>query len=242
MLMNFDVLKQDVEAMSSSLSFDEKIYNVVQAAFDKINDGTYNKWDIHDIKEEDDKYVVVLKVVTADELKAEVETTSEPQNECSCCQHIEECPQEICEQDMDEPVYERSIAYAGPWEDKKFEMDIAQVSAFFEVVQFCDYMVKRTQMVTPVGARSLQECQRFILEHLTEFNVDEVQEKEADPQKPLEVKIKDEFAEHLKKWQEESVQIFEKLISEMQKKPQIVAATMMPKDGFDPKGPSGLKI
>ena len=97
-------------------------------------------------------------------------------------------------------------------------------------------------MITPVAARSLQECQKFILDNLTEFSIEQAQNHQDNPDKPLEIKINDEFAEHLKKWQEESVQIFEKMVAEMQKKPQIVAATMMPKDGFDPKGPAKLKI
>lgn len=242
MFIDFKIPKDSI-VINDNL--DEKIYEVVSSSFDKINDGTYAKWDIYDIKEDDENYIAVLKVVTQDELTATVETVSLEDNvEHACGACCGDCVSEA-ECAVEEPEFGRSVAYEGPWADKKFELDIAQISAFFEAVQFCDYMIKRTQMVTPVAARSLQECQKFVLENLTDFNPEQMaayQENPREQTEPLEIKIKDEFAEHLKKWQEESVEIFQKLVAEAEKKPQVVAATMMPKDGFDPRGPgAGLK-
>lgn len=242
MLINFDVLKKDVQDMPEK-SLDENIYQIVDSSFNKINDGTYEKWDIHDIKEEEDKYVVVLKVTTKEE---SVEVAQEPVEDHTCCSDCVECNKTVEEYGSfpEEPIsaenpltIEKSNAYEGPWSDKIFELDIAQASALFEVVQFCDYMVKVTQMITPVAARSLQECQKFILENFTEFNADDIKAHHASPEKPLEIKINDDFAAHLKKWQEESVEIFEKLVQEVEKKPKIVTANMVPQAGFDPRGP-----
>lgn len=235
MLINFNVSKERLEEIPNNLSFDEKIYKIVSESFDKINDGTYDKWDIHDIQEVDDGYTVILKVSNKDK-------NSEC---CECCEdnHDNNSSYDVDENIPEEQPMEKSVAYNGPWSDKKFELDIAQAVAFFESIQFCDYLIKLTQAVTPVAARSVQECQRYILENFTKFNIEDFKTKEIDPNEPLKIELTDEFEAHVKQWQEESMKIFEKLVAESKKKPQIVSATMMPKDGFDPKGPAGgLKL
>lgn len=228
MLIDFRIPKNEID--SNAGDFDEKIYNAVQKLFDKTNDGTYLEWDIHDVTEEPEEYIVSIKALTESDI-----VKKEPVNN-----NVETT--EIKEDILESLENGKSIAYNGPWQEKVFEMDIAQVAAFFEVVQFCDYMVKKTQMITPVAARSLQECQKYILDNLTQFDAS-VYEKPTtgSPDQPIEIKIKDEFAEHLKKWQEESVAFFEKLVADLEKKPQIVQATMLPKEGFDPRGP-GLRL
>ena len=233
MRINFDIPKSEIEKMSGDL--EEKICNIIESSFSKTDDNTYKTWGLHDIKEEEDKYIAVLNVVTKEELQDALDSNSDG---CSCCS---DCSEETCEnieQNNESPLFGKSAAYEGPWSDKKFELDIAQALAFFETVQFCDYLIKLTKAITPVAARSVQECQRFILENFTEFNVTQLDGKTPEnANKPLEIKIKDEFADHLKVWQAESLEIFEKIIKEEKKKPQIVQATMMPQSGFDPKGP-----
>jgi len=242
MFLDFEIPKNEVDAMGE-MPLDEKIYQIVNQSFDKVNDGTYSKWDIHDIKEVEGKYIAVLNVETTTEQVACQDCQDVATSECQkeeCCEECG-CPNEDSVIELATAESTKSVSYEGPWENKKFELDVAQMAAIFEVIQFCDYMVKRTQMVTPVAARSLQECQKIILENLTDFDVEKFSEQQIDPNKEaIEIKIKDEFAVHLKKYQEESVKIFEELVSEMEKKPQIVTANMIPQQGFDPKGPANF--
>lgn len=237
-ILKVRVPKSVVSEMPNNLSFDEKLYKIV-GDMDGLD--AYEKWDIHDIKEEAEYFLVLLKL-ELDVPKAE-EIIIDDKECCSDCSDCAEC-QEHKQEDSDPEmplVYDKSVAYDGPWADKKFELDIAQAAAMFEVVQFCDYMIKISQMITPVAARSLQECQKYVLENFTDFDTEQMKDHQANPGKPLEIKINDDFAHHLKKWQEESVEIFEKIVKEAEKKPQIVTANMVPQAGFDPKGPTVQK-
>jgi len=239
MIYELKIDKNEIVKMKDITKLDEKIESLAEKAFVELNqEGTYSGWTLKDIKEEDTDYVAVMNLT---------EKVDAPAEECAeAC--ADECPGEhVCDEvcacgdvEASELTEEAgkmkpSTSYEGPWHDQTLVLDIAQMAAFFEVVQFMDYMVKRTQMITPVAARSLQECQRIVLTNFTNF--DPAQLIDATPEKPAEIKIKDEFAIHLKNWQEESVKLYEDIMAEQKRKPQIVTATMNPKDGFDPKGP-----
>ena len=143
MFIDFKIPKNSIEVNDN---LDEQVYKIVNDSFDKVNDWTYVKWDIHDIKEDEENYIAVLKVFTQDELGATVEAVqSEDNSEHTCGDCCGSCASES-ECAVDEPEFGRSIAYEGPWANKEFVLDIAQISAFFEAVQFCDYMIKRTQI------------------------------------------------------------------------------------------------
>jgi hypothetical protein len=234
MIYELKIAKCDIAKMKGDIKIDEKIESSAEKAFGELNsEGGFSGWTLKDIKEDDTEYIAVMDItekVAPPECESSCEDCCEAEVECDkSCDEVE--ASELTEEAQLKP----STSYEGPWHDQTLVLDIAQMAAFFEVVQFMDYMVKRTQMITPVAARSLQECQRIVLNHFTNF--DPSQLIDATPEKPAEIKIKDEFAIHLKNWQEESVQIYEKLMAEQAKKPQIVTATMTPKDGFDPKGP-----
>ena len=234
MIYELKIAKCDIAKMKGDIKIDEKIESSAEKAFGELNsEGGFSGWTLKDIKEDDTEYIAVMDIT-------EKVAPSECESSCEdCCEAEVECDKSCDEVEASELTEEAqlkpSTSYEGPWHDQTLVLDIAQMAAFFEVVQFMDYMVKRTQMITPVAARSLQECQRIVLTNFTNF--DPVQLIDATPEKPAEIKIKDEFAIHLKNWQEESVKLYEDLMAEQKRKPQIVTATMNPKDGFDPKGP-----
>lgn len=239
-VINFNIPSKELKEMSSTLSFEEKVYNIVEKSFEKINqDGVYEKWDLDDIKEDGDNYVAVLKLFTKEDCKPKL-----CEEECDCdgdCQCEDNCYcEEDCSCDNQEELsfgqkeFDKSSIYPGPWENKTIELDVTQISALFELVQFCDYMIQRSRMITPSAVISMQELQKVILENLTESTLEQVKNAKATKDNtPLQIKLKDDFAFHLKKWQEESAKYFD----EINKKPKIVTATMMPEQGFDPRGP-----
>lgn len=257
LLIEVNIKKNDLKEIKDDASIDEKIYNFIQSGNCKNVDASSQEWDIADIKELEDSYFVLVKVkedndiqhtIIEDENGDTVETVSQeckcsirediPEKSdclscCGCGQESENVSKDVV---LDQTV-DKSIAYDGPWKEKTFKMDIAQVSAFFEVVQFLEHLVQKTEMATPVSMRSAQECQRFILENLCDFDQEKIMQEQANSKEPIKIKLKDEFAEHLKKWQEECIKLFEERVSQMKKKPEIVKATMIPKDGFNPKGP-----
>ncbi len=258
LLLEAYIKKSDLEEINGDFSIDEKIYNFIQSGRCEELNFDSEEWDIADIKELEDSYFVLVKVkedndiqhtITTDENGDTIETASQEckfskcedvSEQCESCSPRCGCDQKVedVSQDMSfEQEFSKSIAYDGPWSEKTFKMDIAQVSAFFEVVQFMEYLVKKTEMATPVSMRSAQECQRFILENLCDFDQEKIMQEQGNSNEPIKIKLKDEFAEHLKKWQEESIKLFEERVSQMKKKPEIVKATMMPKEGFNPKGP-----
>lgn len=261
LLKEYLIDKEKLESFKGD-SIEEKIYNYfIEGAYDHLRD---REWDFHDIKETSDKkdYCVVLRIkedgdiqhtIAEDENGNVLESVSQ---EVKFSKHGEDCCESCCgcgekeiscsgceneledvSQDIElEQNFSKSIAYNGPWADKEFKMDIAQAAAFFEVVQFMEYLVRKTEMATPIAMRSAQECQRFIVENLCDFDQETILQQE-NKDEPIKIKLKDEFAEHLKNWQEESIKLFEERVAQTKKKPEIVKATMMPKDGFDLKGP-----
>ena len=234
-MLRFEVARQDVENISENISVDEKIYQITS----QLMEGKEN-WDIHDIQEQDDKYVITVK----ETVKQIEEIVVEQQEDNS---------DNVLGPDIFLP--EKSIAYEGPWEDERFELDITQAVALFETVQCCEYAMQAAQIIqnsqnldecknlsariiNAVALRSLQECKRFILENLTEYEPSDYENiTSEDPNKPMEVKIKEEFLNHLQKWEEESIDIYQKMAQQIQQKSKIVTATMIPKDGFNPQGP-----
>jgi len=137
-----------------------------------------------------------------------------------------------------------SAAYEGPWEERKFEMDIVQLCALMDMVNFCMTMAKPPPegpgMITETLPRSLSVMNSFCIRNACVIDEEKVREA-VERGKQLVISPDPDFDQHFQNWMRESVELFEKQYGAARKK--VVQARMMPGAGFDPKGgPSGPNL
>lgn len=130
-----------------------------------------------------------------------------------------------------------SVAYSGPWADKKFELDVVEMSALFDLVQFA-VMVMTPQnqgglgFITETSLRSASVVNSFCIENVSgEVSTDE----RGNPV----FNMAPEFQEHYSAWVNESYSLF--MAEKEKRQSRIVKGGMMPGANFNPKGERSLE-
>jgi hypothetical protein len=130
-----------------------------------------------------------------------------------------------------------SAAYDGPWEERKFEMDIVQICALMDIVNFCMSMAKPPPegpgMITETLPRSLSVMNNFCIRNACVIDEEKVMEAVRQG-KQLAISPDPDFDHHFQNWMKESIDLFEERHGAARKK--VVQARMMPGAGFDPRG------
>jgi len=145
----------------------------------------------------------------------------------------------------DHPLPERnsnprpSSAYDGAWSDRKFEIDVVQMCAILDVVNFAMEVSRPVEQggmgaITETLPRSLGVVNNLCIKNTCLVDEEEVR-RSVEAGRPVELQLDDGFKEHFKKWVDESVALFEEQYGSHRRK-KVVQARMMPGQGFDPRG------
>ena len=118
---------------------------------------------------------------------------------------------------------EDSEAYKGPLGEAKYELDVVDLCAMLDVMGFAQQIAQAAGATSPTIARSMKKLEMTLAGHIA---IDDPATKQRRPS--------DEFLQHMNNWMRESTEMFEKAVSQGQKK--VVRAQMVPGPDFDPTG------
>ena len=152
---------------------------------------------------------------------------------------VEESPRADAEQEPDQA--RPSAAYEGPWADRKFEIDVVQMCAILDLVNYAMMISRPTDQggmgaITETLPRSLGVVNNLCIRNTCVIDQDEIREA-VESGRRVEIGLDDDFKQHFDSWMTESLALFEKQFGSARKK--VVQAKMMPGPGFDPRGGSG---
>ena len=240
------VLKRSVEIPKSSTNvtetspkFESTLLTMANQILEDegIDPSSYR---LADIDIDEDSYIV--------RMAASVVSEETLDGSCHCENHddrVEDHRYESSNEDLssieDPSQVKPSAAYDGPWEEKKFEMDIVQLCALMDIINFTMVVAKPPPegpgMITETLPRSLAVLNNFCIKNVCIVDEDEIR-KAVESGKQIQISPDPSFDDHFTKWMKESTDLFEK--QRVSKK--IVQAKMMPGAGFDPKGGPGVGL
>jgi len=234
--VSFEILKKDV---AEGVSIEEVASKIAEVNFEKEwKNEEISGWQIRDIVEHDEKYIIEVRLSQKQMKNKAVETLGNLKQE----EVVQGIAPEECVKQTDEELrrlhndVSTSNVFNGPLKDVNFNMDVGHMVAFFELVQFTQFLVANTGMISPSASRALVICQKFLVDKFTDYKeaVKEHGKENISEKNPLNVKLNDDFAKHVSEWQTETAELYKKMTTG---KPQVVQATMLPDKNFDPRGP-----
>ena len=221
-----ELTESDVGVAVGTSSFEERCFAVAsEKSADRVSE-----WEgvgLHDIDLRDDGTIIVsLKRDTPKVPK--VDASPIPETQDGGWPVGEEIPAEEAQAPVEGPPdgfvsIEDSEAYKGPLGDSKYEMDIVDLCAVLDVMGFAQHIAQAAGATSPTIARSMKKLEVTLAGHIT---IDDPETKQRRPS--------DDFLQHMNSWMKESTEMFEKAVSQGQKK--VVRAQMVPGPDFDPTG------